>query len=129
MEKFKKRFQGFRKWFSGFLIKYNEYLPLLVAIPIWWASGYVTRWIDPQAGVDDAGLFQALIFGLVLYFAAQACAWFSMRMAFPTIGEFIDKYIAGVFITKISDRQRMWIAVVLFALHFMGAVIIFSLVI
>jgi len=111
------------------LKRYNEYLPLLLALPVWWLSKYFTRWIDPTAGVDDAGLFQALIFGIVLYFAAQACAWFSMRMAFPTIGEFIDKYIAGVFIKKIDDKTRLWVAVSLFALHFLGAVIIFSLVI
>ncbi len=111
------------------LRRFNEYLPLLIALPVWWFSGRVTRMIDPTAGVDDAGLFQALVFGLVLYFAACAFSWMAMRIVFPTITRFVDNYIASVFVTKLRDHQRVWVALALFAIYFFGAIMIFSSVI
>jgi hypothetical protein len=109
--------------------RWNEYLPFAIALPAWWFSSYLTRLIDPTAGVDDAGLFQALTFGLVLYFAACAFSFMAMRIVFPVIGKFIDDYLGSVFITKIPNETKTYVALILFAVYFFGAIIIFSSVI
>lgn len=111
------------------LKRWNEYLPFVLALPAWWFSSYFTRLIDPTAAVDDAGLFQALIFGVVLYFAACAFSFAAMRIVFPVIGKFIDDYLGSVFITKVSNTTKVYTALILFAVYFFGAIIIFSSVI
>ncbi len=118
-----------KKILTFLLKRCNEYLPLLIALPIWWFSGSVTRLIDPTAAVDDAGLFQALVFGIVLYFAACAFSWMAMRIVFPVIGKFVDDYIGTVFINKADNQQKLWFALVLFGIYFIGAIIIFSSVV
>lgn len=118
-----------KKFFNIVIKRWNEYLPFIVALPAWWFSSYFTRLIDPTAAVDDAGLFQALIFGLVLYFAACAFSFAAMRIVFPMVGKFIDDYLGSVFITKIPNQTKMYTALILFAVYFFGAIIIFSSVI
>ena len=118
-----------KRAFALIFKRWNEYLPLLIALPTWWFSSYVTRLIDPTAAVDDAGLFQALVFGLVLYFAACAFSFMAMRVVFPVLGRFVDDYMGSVFINKIDDTNRIWTALVLFAIYFFGAIIIFASVI
>ncbi len=117
--------ENMKRMFRALLLSYNEYLPMFTALILWWMSRYFTRFIDPTAAVDDAGLLQALLFGVVLYFTAQACAWFSMRVAFPKIGKYLDDNVAQVF-DGLTVRQRVWIAISLFAFHFLGAVLIFG---
>jgi len=107
----------------------NEYLPLLIALPIWWFSGLLTRMIDPTAGVDDAGLFQALIFGIVLYFAACAFSWLAMRIVFPIIGRFVDDKMGHIFSEGTDKKHQLWFALALFGIYFFGAIIIFASVV
>jgi hypothetical protein len=122
MEQVKKIFKYvFKRW--------NEYLPFIVAIPAWWFSSYLTRLIDPTAAVDDAGLLQALVFGVVLFFAACAFSFAALRIVFPVVGKFIDDYLGSVFITKVSNETKMYTAIIMFAVYFFGAIIIFSSVI
>lgn len=108
--------------------RWNEYLPFLVALPAWWFSSKITRLIDPTAAVDDAGLFQALIFGVVLYFGACAFSWAAMRTVFPIIGKWVDDMM-GVTFTAVKRETQLMVAVVMFAIYFIGAVVIFASVV
>jgi uncharacterized membrane protein len=108
------------------LKRWNEYVPFIVALIAWAFSGTVLRWIDPTAGVDDAGLFQALIFGLVMYFAATAFSWVALRIVFPRISKFVDDYLGDLFSVQANNQFRLWFSLALFAVYFFGAVIILT---
>ncbi|MFK5948798.1 MAG: hypothetical protein QM500_08535 [Methylococcales bacterium] len=121
MERIKKNIMKFFK-------RWNEFLPFLLALPIWWLSGFVTRMIDPTAGTDDLGLFQALVFGLVIYFAACAFSWFALRTIFPIIGKYVDDQLGEEFKESGSSGHwnRLWFSFAMFALYFIGAIIILT---
>lgn len=112
----------------SFVKRWNEFLPFLLALPIWWLSGFVTRMIDPAAGTDDLGLFQALVFGLVIYFAACTFSWIALRTIFPIIGKYVDDLLGKEFEDSgSSDRwDRLWFSLIMFAIYFIGAIIILT---
>ncbi|MGQ1889134.1 hypothetical protein ACT29H_01700 [Thermophagus sp. OGC60D27] len=114
-----------RSW-SVIRKRWNEYVPFLAALVAWALSGPVLRMIDPTAGVDDAGLFQALLFGLVIYYAATAFSWVALRIIFPEIGRFVDNYLGQLFSVHTNNTFRLWYSLALFAVYFLGAVIIFT---
>lgn len=114
-----------RSW-SVIRKRWNEYVPFLAALVAWALSGPVLRMIDPTAGVDDAGLFQALLFGLVIYYAATAFSWVALRIIFPEIGRFVDNYLGQLFSVHTNNTFRLWYSLALFAVYFWGAVIIFT---
>jgi hypothetical protein len=117
-----------KKIINNFFKRWNEFLPFLLALPIWWLSGFVTRMIDPTAGTDDLGLFQALVFGLVIYFAACAFSWFALRTIFPTIGKYVDDQLGKEFEESGASGRwdRQYFALIMFAIYFFGAIIILT---
>lgn len=119
-----------KKIFSGavkaFLKRWQEYIPAIVALLVWMIAGPVVRLFSPTAGTDDAGLVQALIFGLVLYFAACAFSWFALRTVFPGIGKFVDNQMSDEIQMCSDQKTRLWIPIALFAIYFFGAIIILA---
>ena len=123
----KENFVNFvKKSWNSMRKHWNEYIPFVVALIAWAFSGSILRMIDPTAGVDDAGLFQALVFGLVMYFAATAFSWVALRIVFPRIGLFVDDYLGQLFSVQTNNQFRMWFSLALFAVYFFGAVIILT---
>lgn len=114
------------KMLNSIMKHWNEYVPFIIALIVWAFSGTVLRIIDPTAGVDDAGLFQALIFGLVMYFAATAFSWVALRIVFPRISNFVDNLLGDLFSVHRDNAFKMWFSLALFAVYFFGAVIILT---
>jgi hypothetical protein len=106
--------------------RYNEYVPLIVSLIVWGIIGPVIRAIDPTAGQDDLGLLQALVFGLVQFYAALAFSWAAMRIIFPQVGKYVDDWLGEMFNLIEDTRFKMWFSLALFAVYFFGAIIIFS---
>ena len=117
-----------KTFIKKFVKRWNEYIPFLLALPIWWISGFITRVIDPTAGTDDLGLFQALVFGLVIYFAACTFSWIALRTIFPKIGVYVDDMLGKEFEeSNASDKwERLWFSLIMFAIYFIGAIIILT---
>jgi uncharacterized membrane protein len=115
-----------RKSWKSIRKHWNEYIPFVVALIVWAFSGTILRMIDPTAGVDDAGLFQALVFGLVMYFAATAFSWVALRIVFPNIGKFVDDYLGQIFSVHTNNTFRLWFSLAMFAVYFFGAVIVLT---
>ena len=103
----------------------GEYIPFIVSLIVWGIAGPIIRLISPTAGVDDAGLVQALIFGLVLFFAACAFSWFALRIVFPGIGKFVDDLLSDA-LALTDTNTRIWASIIVFAIYFFGAIIILS---
>lgn len=117
-----------KTFLKKFIKRWNEFLPFLIALPVWLFSGFITRIIDPTAGTDDLGLFQALIFGLVIYFAACTFSWIALRLIFPKIGIYVDDVLGEEFEKSDSSGRwdRQWFALIMFAIYFFGAIIILT---
>jgi hypothetical protein len=105
--------------------RWKEYVPFVVAFIVWGVMGPFLRIFWPTAGVDDAGLVQALIFGLVLYFAACAFSWFALRIVFPGIGKFVDDLLTDM-LAVTDEKTRIWASIAVFAVYFFGAIIILA---
>lgn len=106
--------------------RWNEYMPLLAALLVWLIIGPIIRVFDPSAGIDDAGLMQALVFGLVIYFAACVFSWIALRLVFPLIGRFVDELMESTFNVSTNKEFQLWYVLALFAVYFIGAVIVLS---
>lgn len=111
--------------FRRFLKRFNEYVPFLAALIIWWVAQFPIRLLDPHAATDDAGLIQGLLFAMVLYFAACTFSWFALRIIFPKIGRFVDDdFEAGW--SQVHKGDKRIYSLVLFGFYFLGAIIIFA---
>ncbi len=108
-----------------FMKRWHEYIPVVVALLVWLVIGPVIRLFSPTAGTDDAGLLQALVFGLVLYFAACAFSWFALRTIFPSIGRFVDDDIDWS-LSSTDLNTRIWASIAIFAVYFLGAIVMLA---
>jgi hypothetical protein len=108
------------------LKRINEYLPLIIALVVWLLMTPILNWIDPSAGTDDLGLLQALIFGLVIYYAATAFSWIALRLVFPRIGNYVDNVMKYDFSDFAKVEHKMWFSLAMFAMYFFGAIIVFA---
>jgi hypothetical protein len=104
-------------------------MPLVIALLVWIFIGPLIRWFSPTAGTDDAGLFQALVFGLVLYFAACGFSWIALRLVFPKISEYVDNHMADIFELQNDSKFKFWFTLAVFAVYFFGAIIIMASVV
>jgi len=111
--------------YAAFFSRWKEYMPFVVSLIVWIIMGPIIRLLSPTSGVDDVGLLQALVFGLVLFFAACAFSWFALRIIFPTIGKFVDDLMSDI-LSYQKEETRIWVSIVVFAVYFFGAIIILA---
>ena len=79
----------FVKWFR----KNSEFMALPVAIIAWYGSGYfVQRFVDPNAGVHDAGLFQTFLIATVGIFFATTTIHILLRLSFYSLDKSFDDF-------------------------------------
>lgn len=101
-------------------------MPLLMSLMVWAVMGPIIRALDPMAGTDDWGFLQALVFGLVQYYAAITFAWAALRIVFPKIGRYVDNWLGEMFELSEDTRFKMWFSLALFSVYFFGAILIFA---
>jgi len=73
-----------------FLIQWNELITIPLAILFFWLGGYIIRFLDPTAGLFDAGIFQIIIFAVASFLFLHGMAWIILKITFPKLYHFLD---------------------------------------
>jgi len=81
----------------------KDIVTILLAVSIWWFTPYLTRMLDPTAGVDDAGFLQGISFALVKFLIYHSFIKIFMKMFWPDL----DSYLAQVF-CKSYATTTLW---------------------
>mgnify|MGYP000472102260 CR=1 FL=1 len=76
-----------------FLREWNELLTLPVALILWWYSGDILRWIDPMAGVFDAGILQVFLLATIGLLFGHALIWLMLRLSAKEIYSHFDDFL------------------------------------
>lgn len=76
--------------FKRFLIQWNEFLTVPLAVLLFWLGGAFMRLIDPTAGLFDAGIFQIIIFAVAAFLFLHGVAWVVFKITFPKAFRFLD---------------------------------------
>lgn len=74
----------------SFLTQWNELLTIPAAFILWWLSPYFLRWLDPTAGVYDAGIFQVILFAIICFLIFHGVVWLVLKLTFPRLYRFFD---------------------------------------
>ncbi|HUU40631.1 MAG TPA: hypothetical protein VMW42_06815 [Desulfatiglandales bacterium] len=77
--------------FKRFLIQWNEFVSIPLAIVLFWIGGSLIRWLDPTAGLFDAGIFQIIIFAVAAFLFLHGIAWIVLKITFPKAYFFLDE--------------------------------------
>lgn len=77
--------------FKRFLMQWNEFLTVPLAVLLFWLGGSFMRWIDPTAGLFDAGIFQIIIFAVAAFLFLHGIAWIILKITFPKLYRFLDE--------------------------------------
>jgi hypothetical protein len=120
--------------FKRFLIQWNEFITVPLAFLLFWLGGFIIQWVDPTAGLFDAGIFQIIIFAVASFLFIHGVAWFVLKLTFPKAFKYIDyifeeeidlKNINGL---QLTTYQRcvlilLYFSVCLFAMVLLARVI------
>ncbi len=74
-----------------FLIQWNEFVSIPLAVLLFWIGGSLIRFIDPTAGLFDAGIFQIIIFAVAAFLFLHGIAWIVLKLTFPKAYLFLDE--------------------------------------
>lgn len=77
--------------------KIKEHSALITVVVLFFVSAKVLRWIDPTAGVFDAGVLQVINLTLVKYAVYTMITWSSFKVLWPDLGHFLKFYFADNF--------------------------------
>lgn len=71
--------------------KVKEYSALIIVVVMFFASREIIRWIDPTAGVYDAGVLQVINVTLIQQAFYQLVTWSIVVTLWPAIGNYFKK--------------------------------------
>lgn len=75
----------------------KENAALITVVVLFFASAKVLRWLDPTAGVFDAGVLQVINLTLVKYAVYTMITWSSFKVLWPDLGHFLKYYFKDNF--------------------------------
>jgi len=83
----------------------------LTAVFVFIGSGPVLRWLDPTAGVFDAGFLQWIVLASVVYLWGIFMTWIGFQIAFKSLDILTDTpgWLAGTFLALPPWLQYLWI--------------------
>ncbi len=90
-----------------FLSSWQGLFASVVAVFIYFGSARAIRWVDPTAGVFDAGFLHWISLAMVVYFVAIFCAWTGWQIAFRSMDKWADLHLWAAF-RDLSDMQKFW---------------------
>lgn len=76
-----------------FLKEWNELLTMPVALLMWWFSGDILRWVDPTAGVFDAGILQVFLLATIGLLFGHALIWLMLRLSAKDVYDQFDDFL------------------------------------
>jgi hypothetical protein len=68
----------------------NEIIGIPLAILIFWFSPVALRWLDPTAGIYDAGVLQSLSVAAIYVLCINTAAWLGVRVVFPFVFNYFN---------------------------------------
>lgn len=113
--------------FFAWLKKQNEYLPMIIAVLVFYVSPYVLRAIDPTAGTYDVGVLQVIILTIIMFCVFQSVVWMALKVNWLSIRCYFEDRFSTDFKT-LQPWQKIVISLcvyfsLLFALVLLSRVI------
>ncbi len=97
----------------GYLKVWRELSSLAVGLILWIHSAVFLRWIDPTAGMYDAGVFQVYLFAIIGIFVLHGIVRILMKLIWPTSEHYLDHHFREDFKT-ISPWQKLKLSTFIF---------------
>lgn len=95
------------------LRKNFDLLLLPLAFLIWWQSSLFTRWLDPTAGVDDAGFIQHILLKIVAFLIITIIVRLYMRYCWKAVDTYLRHNFSDDF-RAVDATTRLWISALIF---------------
>lgn len=108
--------------------------PQILWIPIflgiWGVAEIIIRWVDPTAGLFDAGIFQIPLYTAILFIVFMLVAWQTIRITFGELYRYVKDKFKDDF-QKLSEWEkiRLYFSIffaLLFALVLLARVLIIT---
>jgi hypothetical protein len=87
----------------------KDIVTILLAAVIWWFTPYLTRALDPTAGVDDAGMLQRITFAVVALLIFHSVAKMFMRLFWPILDIYLRIMFTSNFL-KGYEWQKQYLS-------------------
>jgi len=111
-----------------FLVVWNEFLSIPLALLLWFYSPTLLRLFDPTAGVYDSAVLQQIIFAIIAVLIFHGLAWFLLKLTFPEIYRFLDDDFEEHF-SNLQKWQKLKLSLLLFSLYFLAFVVTFKMIV
>lgn len=109
--------------FFKFLLKWNEFLTIPIAIFLWYLSPFLLRLIDPTSAVYDAGIFQIILFTIIQFLIYHGVAWFIFKISFPKLYNFLDDKLEDYIKSKeIKEYEKIKYVLWIFSVYLLSLV-------
>ncbi len=97
----------------GYFVVWRELSSLAVGLILWIHSAVFLRWIDPTAGMYDAGVFQVYLFAIIGIFILHGIVRILMKLIWPTSEQYLDHHFREDFKT-ITPWQKLKLSTSIF---------------
>ncbi|MBN2842660.1 MAG: hypothetical protein JXM68_06190 [Sedimentisphaerales bacterium] len=87
----KEKIKDHLKAIKGFLVEWNEFVTVPIALLLFWAGGALIRWIDPTSGLFDPGIYQIILFVVGAFLIFHGVAWLLLKLTFPEAFRFMSR--------------------------------------
>jgi hypothetical protein len=85
------------------------------------------QWVDPTAGLYDAGIMQVILFAIIALLIYNGVAWLGIKQIFPEVFDYFQKEFATDF-KNLEKCQKLKVSVLLY-LAFLAALVVLTRVI
>jgi hypothetical protein len=106
------------------LRNHNEELTLVIAVALFFLSPRVLHWVDPTAGVYDAGILQLLIVSIIAFCVFNSFNWLIMRIVWPSIRSYFENHFAFDF-NELTPWQKIKTSLFIYFSLFLALVALF----
>jgi hypothetical protein len=112
-------------------MNWKNYINELIGIPLvfllFWFSPIVLRWLDPTAGVYDAGVLQSLIVAAIFLLTSHTLSNGGLAVVFPKVFKYFNNdYGFNKEFEKLTEWQRIRLSLFLYC--FFMAVFVAALI-
>jgi hypothetical protein len=66
----------------------KDYILITIAFAVFFLSPYALRFLDPTAGVFDAGILQSPVVGIFMFCVLLQFVWVIIQVIWPSISEY-----------------------------------------
>lgn len=108
---------------SRSLKKVKEWSALIIVLLMFFASRQIIRWIDPTAGIYDAGVLQVINFTLIEQAVYQLVTWSIVITLWPALGNYFKKEF-NIDFQKLSPWKKICTSLFVYFAIFYAQVIL-----